>query len=428
VHVVDNAGNWNDERNSNTNYQPVSFEPVEVDISGIAADKELSQAPLEDWNVTFGGPYTDLATSIQLTSDGGYIIAGNTVSKDAKGAAGKDNWQIAWLIKTDSCGNELWNRSFYGEKTIFDDWYLDGDISDHYFVANSAQQTSDGGYILAGYTQPYHVGYFNDWMIKTDSVGNEIWSKYFGGGYRGGIKRFMPTLDDGYILIGTLYPGFASGNDVAFLIKTNSTGDEIWYKRFGVGYGHNYGSSVQTTNDGGYILAGNRIYDGIAWLIKTDSEGNELWNKTFGKARGDEVSSVKLMVDGGFVLAGSTISYSSGGRDAWLIKTDSEGNELWNKTFGGAHDEVAVSAQPTPDGGTVLAGDTYSFGSGRSDAWLIKTDSEGNELWNRTFGGADSDGANSVQLTFDGGYILAGETRSFGAGGYDAWLIKLAPI
>ena len=188
------------------------------------------------------------------------------------------------------------NRTFYDGKTIFDDWYYEKNISDYYFVANSVQQTSDGGYILAGSTAPYHVGHITTWLIKTDSEGIEIWSQYLSVGSRDQANSIQPTSDGGYILAGSSYPGWAMGNDAAFLIKTNSTGNEIWSRRFGVGSGHNYGNSVQPTTDDGYILAGNRIYDGVAWLIKTDSEGNELWNKTFGKSRGDEISSVPAYV------------------------------------------------------------------------------------------------------------------------------------
>ena len=425
VHVVDNAGNWNDERNSNTNGQPGSFEPVEVEVKAASGAKVHSQAPSEEWNRTYGRANTDdVAISVQPTFDGGYILAGNTVSS---GKESKDYWHIAWLIKTDSRGNEIWNRTFFGGKTYFDDWYYGGDISDYSVGIASVHQMSDGGYILAGANVPYHVGHSCAWLMKTDSNGNEIWMKC----QKGGVSSVEPTSDGGYIIAGTE----SFSNNQATLIKTNSTGDEVWSKIFSVGSGHNYGSSVQPITDGGYILAGSRIYDGVGWLIKTDEEGNELWNRTLSRALGrDDTQLVQSTSDGGYIIACNSMpfyNYTSRisiGPNALLIKTDSAGNELWNKTFGGNYSNQVNSVLTTSDGGYILSGSTYSFGAGSSDAWLIKTDSAGNELWNMTFGGKNEDVGNSIQPTSDGGYIIAGSTKSYGAGGQDAWLIKVAPI
>ena len=437
VHVVDNAGNWNEEKNSNTNGLPRSFEPAEVEVKEVVSAKISSQAPAEEWNKTFGEANTyNEATSVQQTFDGGYILAGNTVHN---GAVAKDSWHVAWLIKTDSRGNTIWNRTFFGEKTYFDDYYYKGDISDYYLVASSVQQTSDGGYILAGSEDPYHVGYYDAWLSKIDSEGNEIWRKYFKPrGFCSAISLKL-TADGGYILAGSSTNNYFS-NDQALLIKTDSIGNITWSNEFGVGEGHSYGSSVQPTTDGGYILTGNRAYDRIAWLIKTDSAGNELWNRTWSfhsEWNVDGIASSQLASDGGYILAGSKWIYSAfaSGPNAWLIKTNSEGIELWNKTFGGTNTGIAKSVQQTPDGDYVLAGSTsYGYrngssyiGAGGPDAWLIKTDLEGNELWNRTFGGAKDDEATSVQVTSDGGFIVAGKTWSFGAGNPNAWLIKVAP-
>jgi predicted secreted protein len=167
--------------------------------------------------------------------------------------------------------------------------------------------------------------------------------------------------------------------------------------------------------------------------VKTDSNGTEAWNKTFGGTDYDWAKSVQQTKDDYFILAGGTESYGDGRQDVWLLKTDSNGNEQWNKTFGRGGFESSMSVQQTEDGGYILAGDTTSYGSGSNDFWLLKIDCNGTEQWNQTFGGTDTDFAFSVQQTVDGGYILAGYTGwipegfkySYGTGDSDFWLIKV---
>jgi tetratricopeptide (TPR) repeat protein len=361
----------------------------------------------ESWDTVFGGSGNDYARSVISTDDGGYIIAGVTRSYDAENSD-------VWLIKTDSNGYELWNKTFGGSSD-------DG--------AYSVQSTNDGGYILSGYRDNYDKA----WLIKTDSNGNELWNNTFQGlGLLGFnyLYSALPTKDNGYVIVGET-DSSDTGNLDAWLIKTDSNGNELWNKTFG-GYYDDTTQAIQITNDGGYVLAGRTSSysddseDFDAWLIRTDSNGNKLWEKTFdGQSSGDSILSVQLAIDGGFILAGETDPYDLGDWDAWLIKTDSNGNMLWEKTYDSSDDDdTANSVLSTSDGGYAIVGFASLNGSEDVDGWFIKTDSNGNELWNRTIGGREWDDILSVQATSDGGYILAGETKSYGSGNNDVWLIK----
>ena len=209
-------------------------------------------------------------------------------------------------------------------------------------------------------------------------------------------------------------------------VITDAKEHEEWHRTFG-GENDDLAFSVQQTADGGYIIAGDtNSYDaggGDAYLAKTDGEGNEEWYRTFGGNKDEYAYSVRQTADGGYIIAGHTYSYGAGERDAYLVKTDGKGNEEWHRTFGGENDDLAFSVQQTADGGYIIAGDTYSYGAGERDAYLVKTDGKGNEEWHRTFGGEVGDTAWSVQQTADGGYIIAGYTDSYGEGG-DAYLVK----
>ena len=294
--------------------------------------------------------------------------------------------------------------------------------------AHSIFETTDGGYISTGITG-YNEGCI--WLIKTDCNGNKVWDKTFGGSGSDEGYSVIETSDQGFVITGkTESFGHGENGDI-WLIKTDDNGNKIWDKTFG-GDELDGGYSVIETSDQGFVITGLTSISGpYTWdifLMKTDSDGNKLWNKTFGGNDLEIGFSVIETSDNGFVISGTTGSFGDGGNgDVWLIKTDSEGRKIWDKTFGGSGYDEGYSVIETSDHGFMVAGKTGSFGEGYFDIWLIKTDSEGNKIWDKTFGGSDRDEGYSVKETYDRGYIVTGLTRSFGAGDIgtsDVWLIK----
>jgi uncharacterized repeat protein (TIGR02543 family) len=380
--------------------------PVTVTMNSnktITANFTLSST-ITSWTKTFGGTGLDVAYAVQQTTDSGYIVAGLTTSF---GAGASD----AYLIKTDASGNTLWTKTFGG--TFGDE------------LASAVQQTTDGGYIVAG-GYSIRQGNRDAYLIKTDANGNTLWTKTFGETNDDLANAVRQTTDGGYIVAGYTTSFGTIGGD-AFLIKTDASGNTLWTKTFG-GTNGDLAQAVQQTTDGGYIVAGFTKSFGAgnwdAYLIKTDASGNTLWTKTFGGTGDDQAYAVQQTTDGGYIVAGLTNYSDAISGDAFLIKTDANGNTLWTKTFGGTNHDYIYGVQQTTDGGYIVAGLTLSFGAGASDVYLIKTDANGNILWTKTFGGTNNDYAHAVQQTTDGGYIVAGITYSFGAIGGDVYLIK----
>jgi hypothetical protein len=347
-------------------------------------------------------------------------------------------------------------------------------------VANSVQQTSDGGFVATGRTNSFGAGYGDFWLVKTDADGDVQWNQTYGGTSSDLANSVQQTDDGGYIIGGYTY-SFGAGNGDFWLVKTDVNGNIQWSKTYG-GISDDEAYSVQQTCDGGYIIAGITASFGAGgldfWLVKTDPNGNMQWNHTYGGISSDRATSVRQTVDGGYIVAGITQSFSAGFEDVWLIKTNANGNVQWSRTYGGSGQDRAYSVQQTVDGGYIVAGSTLSFagfvdfwlvktdvngsvewseaygdssvevaysveqtsdggyivagakdlgGLTSGEFWLVRTDANGHMRWNATYGGAGHDEAMSVQQTDDWGYIVAGYSASFGTGGdYDFWLIKLA--
>jgi hypothetical protein len=293
-------------------------------------------------------------------------------------------------------------------------------------AGNAVELTTDGCYIVAGFTASYGEGRDDAWLIKVDDAGSARWQHTIGGTGRDRANSIQQTAEPGYIVTGYTDSKGAGGYDL-WLVKTGGSGNVMWDTTFG-GDGNEWGNSVIQSADGGYVVAGFTGSTGAggydAWLVCTDDEGRLVWDRTFGGGQYDVANCVRQTRDGGYIIVGYTASQGAGGDDLWLIKTDSMGQELWNRTFGDVDTDVGNSVQQTSDGGYIIAGSLGFRGATAGDMWLIKTDSLGNRMWDRTFGGSGYDVGNSVQQTLDGGYIVAGNTDSLGAGGGDILLVR----
>jgi len=353
----------------------------------------------DEWNKTFGGPNSDYGYCVIQTNDGGYAIIGETKSY---GAGIHD----VWLIKTDMDGNEEWNKTFGGT-----DWD----------IGYSIIQTAEGGYAITGKTSSFGVDKPDVWLIKTDMDGNEEWNKTFGGADGDAGCSLQQTNDGGFVIAGSTL-SYADG--CAWIIKTDHDGNELWNTTI-VTSDDSFAYSIEQTKDNGYILTG-WVYKGWDVLLaKLDAEGNEEWRKTFGGSGCEIGYSVHQTKDEGYIVTGYTSSYGAKDDNIWLIKTDSDGNEEWSKTFGGNNRERGYSCQITDDDGYVIVGITAEPVQYPSDVLLIKTDGAGNKEWEKVFDKAKFDTGKSIQQTSDGGYVIAGYTGQI-FGNYDVILIKMA--
>lgn len=292
--------------------------------------------------------------------------------------------------------------------------------------AYSVVQTSDGGYALAGFTDSSGAGGFDFYLTKTDSAGNLNWSQTYGGPGDDFAYSIVKTSDGGYALAGYTSSSGAGYYDF-YLVKTDLAGNMQWSKTYG-GTGDDEARSLIQTSDGGYALAGWTDSFGVSgyafYLVKTDSSGNMIWNRTYGRAGDNQAYSIIQTSDGGYALAGFTDSSGAGGNDFCLVKTDAAGNMQWNMTYGGIGDDEVYSIIQTSDGGYALAGYTSSSSASLYSFWLVKTNSTGSRQWSQTYGSLGDSEAYALVQTSDGGYALGGFTNAAGAGGYDVWLVK----
>ena len=345
-----------------------------------------AQTPDTLWTRTYGGADHDEGRSLQETSDYGYVITGYTRSPIPG----------VYLIKTDVDGNLCWTRTYETPNLCM------GGLD--------VKQTFDEGYIVVGHTSRAFT-YDDIYLIKTDSLGDTLWTRFFGGRLPDIGHSVVETEDSGFVFVYNVHVVGSSWE--TGLAKFDVNGNFAWMKPYGTGTSY----SLQQTVDGGFVITG-QIFDSL-YIRKANELGDTIWTKCCGiwPSRG---GSVQQTSDGGFVVAGVV-----DGTDVILVRYDTLGNILWTKIYGSDGVEIGGSVAQTSDGGFIITGTTDSFGAGGFDLYLIKTDEAGDTLWTKTYGYAGHDSGLDIEKTFDGKWIITGSTDAFGAGYRDVWLLKL---
>ena len=360
------------------------------------------------WTRTYGGSGYESCNSVQQTTDGGYVFAGQN---------GSLGGIYPWLVKTDADGDTLWTR-LYVEATTNN-------------LFGSVQQTSDGGYVAGGQSrQNWDESRVDFYLARTNSSGNTLWtSTYSTPGLQWDYgKSARQTFDGGFIFGGDTAPGPRPYD--FYLVRTDAFGDTMWTRTYGdTGSYDDRCNSVALTSDGCFVMAGYTNGHGAGgwdfYLVKVNAGGDTVWTRTYGGSSGEEAFSVQQTSDQGFVIAGYTTSFGAGNQDFYVVRTDASGNTIWARTYGGYEHDYAKCVKETPDGGFIIVGSTASFGAGFTDCYIVRTDASGDTLWTKTYGGYDDERAHSVDLTSDGGYIVGGHTTTWGAGSQDIWLLRL---
>jgi hypothetical protein len=386
-----------------------------------------------EWVKNFGGSGEDTAQAIIATSDGGYAVLGYSNSTDGDLTDKSTEVNDYWLLKLNADGNLQWNKTYGGSK---DD------------RGQSLVQTADGGYAITGYAMSddgdgsNNEGFHDNWILKLDPQGGIEWEKSFGFSGHDHSYDIVQTDDGGFYFVGFLDITSARADG-------NTEKGDVTRERDGLSAGEEnplaekgglLADKKNLSNEKGGSLTAHGV--GEFWGTKIDRKGNLQWRGYFGGTNNDRAHAVVPADDGGFVLSGFTesddydISNTRGSYDFWVVKVDHNGNLVWERSFGGTGIDIAQDIAKTDDGGYVITGNTFSDdidvskNNGESDMWLVKIDTTGDLVWEKTYGGTQFDAAQGVTASRDDGFIVIGNSKSSdadagsNAGENDIWALK----
>lgn len=395
--------------------------------------------PQIDWQHTFGGSETDGANYVVQTDDGGYIIVGYSESEDGDLAGNAGIWDV-WIVKLFQNGELDWQRTLGGS---------------NYETARVIQQTSDGGYVLTGWTRSSdgdvasNAGGNDLWVVKLNSAGDIVWETTYGSMYSDKAHFVIQTNDNGFAVAGV---NGADTNGGILILKLNEQGELEW-ERVIEGIDQGAANTIIQTSDDAFMVVGETrpsIGGNLTFfecvLLRLNSAGEVEWLKTYSNSFENRGNSIVETLDGSFVIAGSSkvvLNDIIGGNeknDVWVFKVDVSGEVIWEKTFGGAEEDFAISISETDDAGYILACNSATFDESPNtpldnfNTWVIKLTIDGDLYWEKRFGGSGDDFCNRIVQTEDRGYIAVGFSHSAdGDFGSDLtfrnlWVMKLLPV
>ena len=370
----------------------------------LAATSALAIGPDTLWTRHLGTSAADYGYCVQQTADGGFIVAGMST---------RNGNPDVYLLKTDANGDSLWDRTYGGPEEDY---------------AYGIDVCSDDGFIITGYTGTWITGAAEVYVIRTDANGDSIWTRAYGspGSDRG--NSVIETDVGGFLVVGTEYVGGA-GYQI-YMLKLDGDGDVAW-SQMHKAYANTFGYEVQEETVGGqyYVVAGScqwKVGFYEAFLVRTDQLGDTLWTHSYGGAGGDYGTSVDLTSDGGYIVAGYTSTFT-GTWDGYVIKADALGDSVWQRALGGALEEYMYAVRETPDGSYIVVGQTQGGVHGAIDIYAVKLDAFGDTLWTGMYGTIRNEYGYDVRNTSDGGLVMVGYGRDPVYTSYDVYLVRIGP-
>lgn len=433
----------------------------------------FNQPTYKHWDFRYGGNKDDSPSSFQQTADGGFLVGGTSVSGVSgdktqpnwdPGLVGSD----FWVLHLDSNGTKLWDKRYGGiNSEILVD--LIGTSDGGFLLAGNSFSGASGDKSQPNWDVNQQT--YDYWILKANANGVKQWDKRFGGTSLELLGGVVQTPDKGYVLAGASFSGISGDKTQAsqgswdyWAVRIDSLGNKIWDKRYG-GTDDDFATSIVLNANGGILIGGysqslaggdkSQFCQGQwdYWVVRIDLNGNLLWERTFGGNYTDWLFDMTTSSDGGYVLAGQSFSENTGDKsepnhdptpsssDRWIVKIDDSGNKIWDRTIGGTETEDLGRIEETIDGGFILSGESYSPISGNKtesnlgveQTWVVKTDSAGLPIWDKTIfsNGHDEEGtalelSNGCLVTLN--YSLAdtgGYKSQFTRGDGDYWLVKL---
>ncbi len=358
---------------------------------------------------TFGGLANDNAEDIEATSDGGYIVVGATASNSY------GNTDV-YLLKVDSnCGYQ-WSKAIGGTNN---DW------------GYAVKQTTDKGFIIAASSDSYGNGGYDAVLIKRDSLGNYQWRKTYGGNDWDFAYDVIQTHDGGFAFCGLTFNNTAGLSDV-YIVKTNNLGDTVWTKTIG-GTLSDQGNSIIETADSNLVVAGLKttISDSAqAYIVKLNFNGTLLWDSIYGGTKYETANAIIETNSGDYVLTGtSTSANTTNDKDFYELKTNKNGTKIWENIFGNVGDEESYDVVEDYLGNLIIVGNTKANGGGGKDAELFYINLSG--AWmgiSPTYGTTQNEGFKSFAIGKNGDFCMAGYTNSYGNGANDVFLVRVDTI